>query len=633
MCGIVGVVEPGAAERKARLEQACDLMRHRGPDEAGLWSTKGAALGFRRLAILDLSAAGNQPMLSPDGQLALVFNGEIYNYRELRHELKGGYLFRSQTDSEVLLAGFAIWGWEELLRRIDGMFAFAIWDERAQTLYAARDRVGKKPFFYTRTPAEGLIFGSTLNALRTLLDDTPELDPIAIDSYLTYQAMPAPLTVFRGVRQLPPAHQMVFEANTGRLTLSRYWDVHYTPKRRDSEVATLDTLDDLVRQAVRKRLVSDVPLGAFLSGGVDSSLVVSMMAQEAGQVEAVTMGFEDPAFDERPLARQVATRWGVRLHEHLLRPRAVIDLPEIVWQYGQPLADVSIVPTYYVAQAAKEHVTVVLNGDGGDELFGGYARPMVARAAMIYRSLLPSGWRKWLGKQFSEYQRGPLRRLALLAVAGQGTAKQAFVYDRAFRRYRELAYTSRFRRELGDWHPDTLYHEVWTRAVGEDDVDRALYGDLMTYFPDQLLTKMDVATMAHSVEARSPLLDTALIEYSAGIPTGLRLRGYTTKYLLKRLAERYVPRELLYRRKRGFVMPAADWLRGELEPYLNAALQSPVLLERGWLRPEFVARMLAEHKAGVREWGEQLWTIFVLSVWLHLLEGELSRVDSLEVLL
>jgi asparagine synthase (glutamine-hydrolysing) len=360
--------------------------------------------------------------------------------------------------------------------------------------------------------------------------------------------------------------------------------------------------------------------------------VVAMMAQEAGQIDAVTIGFEDPAFDERPFARRVAARWGVRLHEHLLRPHAVADLPEIIWQYGQPLADVSIVPSYYVAQAAKEHVTVVLNGDGGDELFGGYTRPVVERAAMTYRWLLPSGLRSRLGKWLGGYQQGPLKRLALLLANGQGTAEQAFVYDRSFRRYRELAYSSQFRRTLGGWHPDTFYKEVWKYAIGEDDVDRMLYGDLVTYLPDQLLARMDVATMAHSVEARSPLLDTALIEYSASIPTDLRLRRYTTKYLLKRLAERYVPHDVLYRRKRGFVMPASAWLRGELQPYLNAALQSPVLLERGWLRPEFVAQILSEHKAGHCDWGEQLWTLFVLSVWLHVLEGELSRGDGLQAL-
>ncbi len=635
MCGIIGLVGSEAKRYRVELEEARDQMCHRGPDKIGLWSGRGVLLGFRRLAILDLSAAGDQPMLSPDGRVALVFNGEIYNYRELRGELERSYRFRSRTDSEVLLAGFVTWGWEELLRRIDGMFAFAIWDDRTQMLYAARDRVGKKPFFYTLSP-EGLTFASTLNALRALLSYTPDIDPLAMDAYFTYQAVPAPLTVFQGVRQLQPAHQLVFKLPSRQLTVSRYWEVRYAPKRREGEAATLEVLDGLVRQAVRKRLVSDVPLGAFLSGGVDSSLVVAMMAQEAGSVEAVMMGFEDPAFDERRFARQVAARWGVRLHEHVLRPSAVADLPEIVWQYGQPLADVSIVPTYYVAKAAKAHVTVVLNGDGGDELFGGYGRPRVARAAHIYRQLLPSGLRCWLGQRLSGYQRNPLaplRRLAILAAAGQDSAEQAFVYDRAFRSHRKLSYTSQFQQMLGGWHPDMLYQKVWERAMAEDDVDRVLYNDLVTYLPDQLLTKMDVSTMAHSVEARSPLLDTALIEYSATIPNDLRLRGYTTKYLLKRLAARYVPSGVLYRRKRGFVMPTASWLRGELAPYLEAALQSPVLLERGWLRPEFVIQMLSEHKVGKRDWGEQLWTTFVLSVWLHLQEGRLSPRDSLKALL
>ncbi len=632
MCGIVGVVEPGAERHRASLKSACELMHHRGPDNAGLWSGQGVMLGFRRLKILDLSAAGNQPMLSPDGRLALVFNGEIYNYRELRRELEESYSFRSQTDSEVLLAGFATWGWKKLLHRIDGMFAFAIWDSRTQTLYAARDRVGKKPFFYTLTP-EGMIFASTLNALLALLPSTPDFDPFAVDAYLTYQAVPAPLTLFQGVQQLPPAHQLVFELTSGQLTLSRYWEVHYAPKHQKDEAATLEVLDDLVRQAVRKRMVSDVPLGAFLSGGVDSSLVVAMMAQEAGPVDAVMVGFEDPAFDERPFARQVAARWGVRLHEHVLRPQAVTNLPEIVWQYGQPLADTSIVPTYYVAQAAKAHVTVVLNGDGGDELFGGYYRPLLTRAAIVYRQLLPPRLRSWLGPQLSGYQQPTLLKgLSELTTFGQGTAKQAFVNDMAFRSYRELAYSSEFRHMLAGWHPDVIYHEAWERAVGEDDVDRALYGDLVKYLPDQLLAKMDVSTMAHGVEARSPLLDTALIEYSARIPTNMRLRRYTTKYLLKRLAERYVPREVLYRRKRGFVLPVAAWLRGELAVYLEAALQSPLILEHAWLRPEFVAQMLSEHKTGKRNWGRQLWTIFILSIWLHLLEGKLSRHDSLEAL-
>ncbi|HET6566625.1 MAG TPA: asparagine synthase (glutamine-hydrolyzing) [Rhodothermales bacterium] len=632
MCGIIGLV--GEACRYAdRLEQARDLMAHRGPDDVG-WAQSGpATLGFRRLAILDLSPAGHQPMTAEDDAVVLVFNGEIYNHLELRRELEQVRSFRSTSDTEVLLNGYLAWGWSGLLERIDGMFAFAVWDARTQTFYAARDRVGKKPFFYAHS-GKGLAFASTLNALGALLPGGREVDPVALDAYLTYQAVPAPLSILRGVQQLPPAHQLSYRPGSDTLQVARYWEVSYGPKLQQTEADILDDLDVLVREAVRKRLMSDVPLGAFLSGGVDSSLVVSMMASLSSRpVEAVVMGFEDPVYDERIHARQVAQRWGVHLHEHVLQANAVVDLPEIIWHYGQPLADVSIVPTYYVAQAARQHVTVVLNGDGGDELFGGYARPVVTRAAQHYRRMVPAGMRRFLGRQLSGLDRGPLKPLGMLAVAGQGTAMEAFVYDRAFRRYRSAAYAPAFMRTVADRHPDTFYRDAFGRVTSVDDVDRALYGDFATYLPDQLLAKMDVSTMAHSVEARSPLLDTKLIEYAARIPTKLRLKGYATKYLLKRLAERYVPDEVLYRRKRGFVMPAADWLRSELAPYLRAALLSPAFEQREWICPVYARRMVEEHTAGVRNWGEQLWTLFVLEIWARMtLDGTMSRNDSLEAL-
>jgi asparagine synthase (glutamine-hydrolysing) len=631
VCGIIGIVEQSEGMSDERFIAARDLMCHRGPDDAGLLTLGPVRLGARRLAIIDLSPAGHQPMVSADGRVAVVFNGEIYNYRALRRDLEPAYAFRSRSDTEVLLAGFLTWGWDGLLRRIDGMFALAIWDTRTQTLYAARDRVGKKPLFYARRNG-GLCFASTLNALRALLPGAHTIDPVALDAYLTYQAVPAPLTLFQGISQLPPAHQLKFELPAGRLDVARYWDVCATPKLRWSEPEVLDELDKLVRAAVRRRLESDVPLGAFLSGGVDSSLVVAMMAQEMQTpVEAVVMGFDDPTYDERPYARRVARRWGARLHEHVLQPSSIAALPEIIWQYGQPLADVSIVPTYFVAKAARQHVTVVLNGDGGDELFGGYARPVVARAAQYYRAILPGALRQVFASGLAANGHGLLRRASLLVRAGAGDAADAFVYDRAFRAYRSRAYTDAFARSLAGCHPDSLYRAVWERADGFDDVDRALYGDFTTYLPDQLLTKMDVSTMAHSVEGRAPLLDTALVEFAARIPTNLRLRNFQTKYLLKRLAERYVPREVLYRRKRGFVMPAADWLRGELAPYVRATLLSPTFRERGWIRPGFAARMVEEHLTGVHDWGEQLWTLFVLEVWARMaLDGSLRRTDTLE---
>jgi asparagine synthase (glutamine-hydrolysing) len=637
MCGILGTIG-STLPSPSQLEHARDLMVHRGPDDSGTFRSDTATIGFRRLAILDLSVAGHQPMTALDGQVVLAFNGEIYNYRTLRDDLSDQFCFRSDTDSEVLLNGYLAWGWDGLLDRIEGMFAFVIWDARSQMLFGVRDRCGKKPFFYTHEK-EQLAFASTLHALRALLPHAPSLDAVALDAYLTYQAVPSPLTLFDNLRQLPPAHELRYDATTDRLTVERYWDVSFSPKMKGTEEDVLDDLDDLVRAAVRKRLVSDVPLGAFLSGGVDSSLVVAMMAQEQSRpVEAVVMGFDEPAFDERPYARKVARRWGVNLHEHVLQADAIADLPEIIWHYGQPVADVSIVPTYYVAKAAKEHVTVVLNGDGGDEVFGGYARPMVARAAQSYRRFLPSMIREMLGRSLNgladDRHGALLKRIGMLAEAGARPAREAFVYDRAFRSLRPEAYTPTFRKDVAGHHPDGWYREVWEDAVGADDVDRALYGDFATYLPDQLLTKMDVSTMAHSVEARAPLLDRDLIEYAARIPTSLRLRGYTTKYLLKRLAERYVSRDVLYRRKRGFVMPASDWLRGELQPYVRAALDSEVFFERGWIVPDFTRRMLREHEAGAEDWGEQLWTLFVLELWSRqTLDGTLDRSDSLEVLL
>jgi asparagine synthase (glutamine-hydrolysing) len=631
MCGIVGVVaRPGDLD-VARLERATAMMAHRGPDGGGTACPAGAALGFRRLAILDLSDAGRQPMATADGRLWLVFNGEIYNYLELRRQLVPRYEFRSRTDSEVLLHGFSEWGWDGLLSRIDGMFAFALWDRAAQRLYAARDRVGKKPFFYAKVDG-GFAFASTLNALRALLRSTPRVDPIALDAYLTYQAVPAPLSIFAGIEQLPPAHGLVYDAAQQELRVRRYWDLRYAPKVPRAEADVLDDLDALLRAAIRRRLASDVPLGAFLSGGVDSSLVVSLLAQESGTApEAVVIGFEHPGFDERPYARAVAARWGVRLHEAVLGPEAIAELPQIVWHYGQPLADVSIVPTFAVARAAKRFVTVVLNGDGGDEVFGGYARPVVQRAAQQYRRWLPRGVRSAIAGALHSHEQGLLRRARMLALAGQSPSVRGFTYERAFRNCRAAAYTAAFARTLGDWHPDELYAPAWIRATAADDVDRALYGDLTTYLPDQLLAKMDVSTMAHGVEARSPLLDTALLEYAATIPNELRLKRYGTKYLLKRLAERYIPRQVLYRRKRGFVMPAAQWLRGGLSPLASALLQSRSFRDRGWIRPDFVDRILREHAARRYDWGQQLWTLLVLELWARLaLDGSLQAGDPLE---
>ena len=626
MCGIIGVVREGAAASRDRLVAARDLMWHRGPDDAGVWASATACIGARRLSIIDLSAAGHQPMLSEDRERVLVFNGEIYNFHTLRRELEGDFRFTSHTDSEVVLFGYRKWGFDGLLKRLDGMFAFALWDEEKRMLFAARDRAGKKPLHY-RHDGRTFHFASTLNALLAFLPGTPLVDPHAVDAYLVYQAVPAPLSIFQGVRQLMAGHSLTFSLDTGLCELKRYWTVSYATKTTESEAEIIEHVEMLARQAVKKRLESDVPVGVFLSGGVDSSLIAALAAEESSKpIEAMTLGFDEPEFDERQYARAVTDRLGMRLHEETLRPALVADLPSIVWHYGQPVADVSIVPTHYLAQAARRWMTVALNGDGGDELFGGYTRPMVERVAEPYRKYLPQSLRRALGTALRSHADGPLRRLALLARSGASSAADAFVYDRAFRQFRTDAYAAPLLDAVRGQHPDALYRSVWNDADGTDDVDRALFGDFNTYLPDQLLAKADRASMAHSLEARSPLLDTALIEYAATIPTALRLRGFETKHILKRVAARFVPDFVVYRRKRGFVMPAASWLRGELAPYVRAALDNRTFFDRGWVRPEYVRRILAEHFTGVRDWGEQIWTLLVLEVWARIvLDRTLDR--------
>ncbi|MFN7922003.1 MAG: asparagine synthase (glutamine-hydrolyzing) [Bryobacteraceae bacterium] len=633
MCGILGAVGDFPSLTAPAVRRARDLMIHRGPDDDGLSHHGPAWLAFRRLAILDLSPAGAQPMSSADGSVTLVFNGEIYNYRDLRRELEQRLPFRSSGDTEVLLNGYLAWGWEQLLQRIDGMFAFAVWDSRKRMLFGARDRVGKKPFFYRHT-REGVLFSSTIHSLLALLDTAPAVNPEAVDAYLTYQAVPAPLTMYEGVAQLPPAHEFRFQLDSGQLTLGRYWKVKFEPKNNCTEDEAIDEVERLTRAAVRRRMISDVPLGAFLSGGVDSSLVVAMMAQETSSpVEAVVIGFDDPAFDERRHARAVASQYGVRLHEAVWRPDGVADLPEILWHYGQPMADVSVLPTFEVSRQARSHVTVVLNGDGGDELFAGYARPVLASLRSQYTRLVPQAARNWLQGAFPRGASGLVRRAAMLAKAGALDAASAFTYDRAFGDWRHQAYSERLLSRVAHWHPDEMYRRAWDDSTGLDDVDRVLDLDFTSYLPDQLLTKMDVATMAHGLEARSPLLDTALVEFAASLPSSMKVRSYRTKHLLKRVASRYVPGDLVYRRKRGFVIPVAQWLRAEIRPHVKAVFESRTFLEREWIRPDWITAKLDEHCSGARDWSQLLWTAFVLEVWARLsIDRSLERSSTLDEL-
>ncbi len=628
MCGIIGGINCSLEQIRSGME----WMEHRGPDDSGLERVaEDVVFGHRRLAIVDLTRSGRQPMSTADGAVSLTFNGEIYNFMELKKQLIHKYPFATATDTEVLLYGYMEWGMQGLLRRIQGMFAFALYDRRRSVLFAARDRFGKKPLYYTETGG-GLRFSSTLPSLLGTMRGTPELNPQALDDYLTYMCVPGSKTMFQGISKLPPATYMSFEQ--GELKLYRYWDLPFDQKVDLSEREVIDELDRLVRDAVSSRLISDVPLGAFLSGGVDSSLVVGVMASVSDRpVTTVTMGFADTAFDERDYARLVSRRWGTVHHEEVIEPNTAAVLPELVYHAGEPLADSSALPTYYVAKLARKHLTVVLNGDGGDELFAGYARPMVERLASPYRELVPGSIRRSLGAIVSGGGKPKLRSLSAarqVLRAGASTARDAFVFDRALRSHREELYGPQLTGMLDGYHPDQVYRQMWDRAAARDSADRAMYGDLMTYLPDELLVKMDTMTMAHSLEARSPLLDTRLAEFSAKLPSQLKTKGFQTKYLLKKLAERYVPSEVLYRPKKGFNMPMSAWLRGELRGLVRETLLSEKAAARGYFKTETIRRWLEEHDSGKQDHGQKLWSLLILELWfLMFVDKQLTRSDSL----
>lgn len=628
MCGILGAYHCSIQNVLSGLES----MSHRGPDDCGIAEAGGGwVFGHRRLSIVDLSSNGKQPMQTPDGQVTVTFNGEIYNFQELKKQLVSSYSFQSATDTEVLLYGYLEWGLEGLLSRIQGMFAFALYDRKEGSLYLARDRFGKKPLFYSHAGGR-FIFSSTLPGLLACAGQIPDIHPQALDNYLTYMCVPGEDTIFQGIRKLPPASYL--HLRNDRLQVRKYWSLSFVEKTKLSESEVLDELDRLVRKAVRSRLISDVPLGAFLSGGVDSSLVVGVMASVSSKpVTTVTMGFDEEDFDERKYARMVSERWRTIHHEEVIQPNTAAILPELIYHAGEPLADSSMLPTYYVAKMAGRHLTVVLNGDGGDELFAGYARPMVERMASPLRKFVPHSIRQQLFGLASKGGKPRIRSLSAvkqIIQAGGRPPRDNFIFDRALRSQRDILYSPSFRSRLAEYHPDQVYQSVWDEAPAEDNVDRMLYGDMMTYLPDELLVKMDTMTMANSIEARSPLLDTQLAEFAARIPSALKTKNFQTKYLLKKLAERYVPKEVLYRPKKGFNMPMSAWIRGELNGLVKETILSDAFHARGYFNRDVIRKWFDEHEQGTKDHGQKLWSLFILELWfLMFVDGRLKRSDSL----
>jgi len=620
MCGIVAIAGNNDSCSESLVTRLRDALAHRGPDDAGVHVEEGVALGHRRLAILDLSPAGHQPMSNPDGSLWLVFNGEIYNYVELRQELLArGHRLRSQSDSEVLLRLYEEEG-EACVHRLRGMFAFAIWDRRRRQLFAARDRLGKKPLYYAVTPG-GLVVASEIKALLLHPAVEPAPDYEALRHYLALQYVPSPLTAFRSVKRLPPAHTLTWHA--GATSLSRYWSLSYEPKPATTEDEAARRLEDTLRQAVRIRLRADVPTGVLLSGGVDSSLVAALAAEHVPRLKTFTIGFREEGFDERRIARQVASRLGADHYELEARPDLVSLLPRFVRQFDQPLADPAALPTMALAELTSEHVTVALNGDGGDEAFAGYPRYRGAPHWRAFRRLpsLLRGRALWdrvagVAGHASASAESRLRRLAHLG--GESASDHYLRSMSLFNREWLDALVSdgplSFAHDWDAWRPlRAAFGEARDEGLGE--VDSLLAVDSVTYLPDCLLLKVDMAAMAHGLEVRSPLLDHEVFESAALLPESMKLRSGTGKFLLKRVARSLLPASVVDRPKAGFGVPLGRWLRHELRDVLRDTLLDGRLAARGYFRTATVERLIKEHLHDGADRAAMLWCLLVLETW------------------
>lgn len=641
MCGIAGVWDSGAAGASSRLESTAramaDAIRHRGPDGDGVWVDGGAglALAHRRLAIIDLTPTGAQPMASANGRYHITFNGEIFNFHDLRRELvAAGLNFRGTSDTEVILEGCVHWGISATIQRLVGMFAFALWDSQERRLHLVRDRLGIKPLYYLQRGPR-FLFGSELKALRAASGWTPEIDRDAVIGFLRHAYVPAPLTIYQNVAKLPPGTHLAVERD-GRTSLSRYWDVRQIAVEgiAKAERSSLspdeaeERLDTLLREAVRLRMISDVPLGAFLSGGIDSSTVVALMqAQSTRSVKTFSIGFRERGYDESSHAGAVAQHLGTDHTELIVEPQHALEtIPKIADWYDEPFADSSQIPTFLVSELARRHVTVALSGDGGDELFAGYnryfwgarlwnaARTMpypVRKAVAAAINAVSSGAWDGLGGMLPRRIRPPqlgdkLRKVAgLLAANGPNAIYRSLVSQ----------WDDPERIACSGAEPPTPLWDPTVTAGIPGFMERMQLLDFMTYLPDDILTKVDRATMAVSLEGRVPLLDHRVVEFAWTLPRTLKVRGNAGKWLLKRVLARYVPATLTDRPKMGFGVPIESWLRGPLRDWAEDLLSPAALGDGGLLRSGPIRELWKAHLSGATASHYRLWPILVFQAW------------------
>jgi asparagine synthase (glutamine-hydrolysing) len=620
MCGIAGSVRWAGIAGDGGVSRLVERLHHRGPDDRGLWRSPDGrcVLGHTRLSVIDLSPAGHQPMIDSLTGNAIVFNGEIYNVAELRAECeRRGDRFVSRTDTEVILALYRRLS-TKCLDLLRGMFAFAVWDREAHQLLLARDRLGKKPLHYALTDG-GIVFASEIDPLARHPSVSRDVDPEGLALYLALQSIPAPWTIYRAIRKLPPA--TYGEVGRDGLRLTRYWELDYRTKLRTSEPEALERLESQLREAVRLRLTADVPVGALLSGGVDSSLIVALMATLGDRpVRTFSVGFAEAAFNELPYARTVAERYGTDHAPQILSPGIADLLPEIARRHGEPFADSSAVPAFAVCRAARRHVTVALNGDGGDELLGGYPRYWLPRHSIRLGALLgnvlpataAAGAAGWMARAQTlparAVRKGLLR--GIQPELGSVAMYAEYWHDGARDALLKPEWSSSGPRTLSRWRAHWLAE---SRRHAGNPVDRMLWIDSHTYLPGDLLVKMDIASMHCGLEARSPLLDHKVVEFCAALPVELKVRHRIGKYLLKRLGERYLPRDLLYRKKMGFAVPVAAWLRGPLAPLVRPLREGSVLAE--WLHGGVIRHSVGRLLDGDDTEAHRVWSLLMLALW------------------
>jgi asparagine synthase (glutamine-hydrolysing) len=624
MCGICGIYNfDGRPVDEDLLKRMNRTLIHRGPDGEGIFVDSKIGFGHRRLSIIDLKT-GKQPMGNEDGSVQVVFNGEIYNFLELRKLLQAkGHRFKTRSDTETIVHGYEEWG-EDVIKHLRGMFAIALWDGPGNRLLLARDRIGKKPLYYHLDKGR-IIFASELKALIVDSSIGRDVDPNALDCYLSFGYVPSPLCILKGVKKLPPAHYAIY--NDSGFSLRQYWhlDMAHSVSGTHEERA-LQELRTLFDEAIRLRLISDVPLGAFLSGGIDSSAVVAAMARLKGKepVKTASIGFSVKEFDELKYARKVANLYHTDHTEFVVKPDALEVLDDIVWYLDEPFADSSAIPTYYVSKMTRQRVIVALSGDGGDETFAGYVR-------RYYMNRLEENIRRGIPRSIRENVLGPISKLYpkwdslprpfriknFLSNISR-SFEEAYFRDMSFyflpERKKRL-YRPEMSIAMKDFNPFDVLGKHFKRNKNTDVTTRAQYVDIMTYLPEDILVKVDRMSMAHSLEVRSPILDHKLIEFVATLPSSYKLRGNEAKYIFKKMNERVLPRDILYRKKQGFCVPLADWLRGELKDFIRETLFSTGSGLRDYFNMEYAMALWKKHLGGKQDYSAPLWGLMMFELW------------------